>query len=211
MTLAIIDYGSGNLHSVQKACEKVAGDLPVIVTSSPDDVLKASHIILPGVGAYSDCVQGLKALDGMVQALEQRVLKDKIPFLGICVGMQMLFQRGYEHGEHAGLGWLEGEVRPMKKLMPAPECDELSIPHMGWNSLDINDTAHPLFAGIEQGADVYFVHSYAAAQSVGTLATTDYGVSLCAAVAKGNIAGTQFHPEKSQQVGLQLLKNFVSL
>lgn len=219
MALAIIDYGSGNLHSVQKACERVADGMDVVVTSDPAVVRAASHVLLPGVGAYGDCVRGLKALDGMVDALSEHALEKKKPFLGICVGMQMLFERGHEHGAHEGLGWLKGEVRPLKTLLPKPECDELNIPHMGWNSLVLPTEPHPLFDEVEQGADVYFVHSYAAAQAgeagaalpVDTIAAAHYGAELCAAVAQDNIMGTQFHPEKSQSVGLKLLANFIRL
>lgn len=205
MSVAIIDYGSGNLRSVAKAFERVA-DGDVWVTSAPEKVAVASHIVLPGVGAFADCMQGLQALPGMLDALRAQVLENKKPFLGICVGMQMLFERGHEHGVHAGLGWLKGEVVAL-----APDA-ALKIPHMGWNDLEITGT-HPLLAGINTGDHAYFVHSYHAqcAEDADRLATVTYGQSVTAVVGRGNIMGTQFHPEKSQATGLRLLKNFLSL
>lgn len=201
MTVAIIDYGSGNLRSVAKAFERVGAK--VQVTSDIKDVAAATHIVLPGVGAFADCMHGLKALSGMLDTLEKEVRQKKKPFLGICVGMQMLFERGYEHGVHAGLGWLEGEVVPL--------VSKLKVPHMGWNDLRINGD-HKLLSGIKTGAHVYFVHSYHAAckHSADVLATVEYGQTITAVVGRGNIMGTQFHPEKSQETGLTLLKNFLS-
>jgi glutamine amidotransferase len=221
MSLAIIDYGSGNLRSVAKAFHHVTS-LPVQVIRQPEALQSASHIVLPGVGAYGDCMRGLAALPGMLDALSEQVLVRGKPFLGICVGMQMLFARGFEHGEHAGLGWLEGEVvgirdsgfgireKPANRESPIPDPQSLKIPHMGWNELAIT-TPHPLLAGIPAGAHAYFVHSYHAVGSRDVIATTDYGQTIAAVVAKGNIMGTQFHPEKSQQTGLRLLKNFVNV
>ena len=221
MSIAIIDYGSGNLRSVAKAFEHVAA-LPVTITRAPQALAAASHIVLPGVGAFGDCMRGLMALSGMLEALEEQVRGRKKPFLGICVGMQMLFARGHEHGEHAGLGWLEGEVAGIRdsgfgireKLAPTespiPNPQSLKIPHMGWNELTI-PAPHPLLSGLASGAHAYFVHSYHAVGSRDVIATTDYGQSIAAVVAKDNIMGTQFHPEKSQQTGLRLLQNFVSL
>jgi imidazole glycerol-phosphate synthase subunit HisH len=201
--LAIIDYGSGNLRSVAKAFERVGADARV--TSAPQDVAAASHIVLPGVGAFADCMAGLTAIPGMLEALGEEVLTRKKMFLGICVGMQMLFDEGHEHGVHKGLGWLKGKVLPLTG-------SNLKIPHMGWNDLQITQT-HPLLAGIDTGAHAYFVHSYHAqcAHSADVLATTPYGQSVTAVVGQGNIFGTQFHPEKSQDTGLRLLKNFVSM
>jgi glutamine amidotransferase len=205
----IIDYGSGNLRSAAKALERAAhesgfaGD--VRVTAMPGDVAGASHIVLPGVGAFADCMNGLRALPGMVEALTQAVRHEGKPFLGICVGMQLLASRGLEHGVHEGLGWLPGDV---KKLEPNDRT--LKVPHMGWNELVVKQ-AHPLFAGIETGDHAYFVHSYHFAPAdpdvVGL--TTEYGGTLAAAVVRGNIAGTQFHPEKSQEAGLRLIANFL--
>jgi imidazole glycerol-phosphate synthase subunit HisH len=205
--LAIIDYGSGNLRSVAKAFERVAPDSQIQVTQSPEVVRQASHIVLPGVGAFADCMQGLAALPGMLSALEEEVLGRKKYFLGICVGMQMLFETGYEHDTHKGLGWLKGEV---VKLSPADTS--LKIPHMGWNELIITQ-AHPLLANIGKGAEAYFVHSYhaACAHESDIAATTQYGQTISAVVARSNIMGTQFHPEKSQKAGLQLLKNFIGM
>jgi len=205
----VIDYGSGNLRSAAKALARAAHDSgfggEVKVTASPEDVAGASHIVLPGVGAFADCMNGLKALPGMVEALTREVRHRHKPFLGICVGMQLLASRGLEHGVHEGLGWLAGDV---KRLEPADRT--LKIPHMGWNEIRV-ERAHPLFAGIESGAHVYFVHSFCfepADRDVVGL-TADYGGPLVAAVVRGNIAGTQFHPEKSQEAGLRLLANFL--
>ena len=208
MTIAIIDYGSGNLRSAAKAFERVAGGKhEIIVTRLPEDIARASHIVLPGVGAYADCMLGLKALPGMLATLSREVLENGKKFLGICVGMQMLFEKGYEHGAHDGLGWLKGEVVALK-----PQDSALKIPHMGWNNLDINGN-HPLMKGIESGRHAYFVHSYHAVctQSSDVLATADYGQKVTAAVARGNIMGVQFHPEKSQETGLALISNFIHL
>jgi imidazole glycerol-phosphate synthase subunit HisH len=200
--LAIIDYGSGNLRSAAKALERVGADARV--TRAPADLKSASHIVLPGVGAFADCMQGLSAIPGMLAALEEEVLSRKKLFLGICVGMQMLFETGHEHGTHKGLGWLKGEV------VPLVGSASLKIPHMGWNALQI-PCPHPLLRGIENGNHAYFVHSYRAVATnpETVLATTAYGQTIAAVVGQGNIFGTQFHPEKSQETGLRLLKNFV--
>ena len=206
--ITIIDYGSGNLRSVAKAFERVAGSgHNVIVTSSPQAIADASHIVLPGVGAFADCMDGLNALSGMIKMLEQQVLERKKPFLGICVGMQMLFERGFEHGKHEGLGWLKGEVLKLE-----PPNTELKIPHMGWNNLSIR-SQHPLMKSITDGAHAYFVHSYHAIcrNDSDIIATVDYGQTITAVVGRGNILGTQFHPEKSQETGLRLLGNFLEL
>jgi len=208
MTVAIIDYGSGNLRSVAKAFESVAGGfIPVQLTRSPDDIATASHVVLPGVGAFADCMAGLKALPGMLQILQEEVVQRKKPFLGICVGMQMLFEHGHEHGVHAGLGWLKGEVVALK-----PSDASLKIPHMGWNDLQITGK-HPLLKGIKTSEHAYFVHSYHAQcrDNSEVLATVSYGQTITAVVGRDNIMGTQFHPEKSQETGLKLLKNFIGL
>ncbi len=205
MHIAIIDYGSGNLRSVARAFEHVTGDASVVdVTSDPSALAKASHIVLPGVGAYGDCMRGLTALGGMLDAMREQVIMGRKPFLGICVGMQMLFERGHEHGVHTGLGWLSGEVVPL-----TTDDVSLKIPHMGWNDLQISGK-HPLLAGIATGDHAYFVHSYHASctNAQNLLATVGYGQSVAAVVGQDNIMGTQFHPEKSQDTGLQLLKNF---
>ncbi|MDX1975255.1 MAG: imidazole glycerol phosphate synthase subunit HisH [Rickettsiales bacterium] len=205
MSVAIIDYGSGNLRSVAKAFERIAAGKQVVVTNDPAALKNASHIVLPGVGAFADCMRGLKQITGMIDALEEQVLEHKKPFLGICVGMQMLFQKGHEHGLHDGLGWLIGEV------VALPQQPH-KIPHMGWNTLAIKHD-HPLLKGIQEGAHAYFVHSYHAVgcDRADVLATVDYGQEITAIVARGNIIGTQFHPEKSQATGLALLKNFVGI
>ena len=212
MSVAIVDYGSGNLHSAAKAFERAARecghDQPVIVTSNPDDVAKADRIVLPGVGAFADCKRGLVAVPGMVDALEETVRKKGRPFFGICVGMQLLAERGLEYQVTPGLGWLDGEVTKI-----APSDPELKIPHMGWNTLDLK-TMHPLLDEIPLGPDglhAYFVHSYhfKTANNDDLVAQTDYGGPLTAIVGRDNIVGTQFHPEKSQKLGLRLISNFL--
>lgn len=206
MRVVIIDCGAGNLHSVRKAVATAlpeGAQLDVVTDAAALD--NATHIILPGVGAFADCMRGLNALPGMRAALERRVLHDKVPFLGICVGMQMLFERGHEHGEHDGLGWFKGQVRAI-----APNDAALRIPHMGWNALKPQKD-HPLLRNISPGAHVYFVHSYAACDTVPdeVLATVDYGGPIVAVIGRDHIVGTQFHPEKSQRIGLQLIANFL--
>lgn len=212
MDVAIIDYGSGNLHSAAKAFERAAAETGteqrILVTSDPKAVRKAGRIVLPGVGAYADCLSGLIAVDGMRQALEEAVRQDGKPFLGICVGMQLLSERGFEHGTTQGFGWIKGDVK-----MIEPAGPELKIPHMGWNILR-KTRDHPILAGIpdgEHGWHAYFVHSYAlsGADEAELLAQTDYGGAVTAMVVKDNIAGTQFHPEKSQKLGLKLISNFL--
>jgi glutamine amidotransferase len=206
-TLALIDYGSGNLASAAKALARASnGKLDIITTADPEAVMQAERVVLPGVGAFADCMRGLSAVPGMVEALRDKVLKEGAPFLGICVGMQLLATVGVEFGRHAGLGWIAGEVVKITPSDPA-----LKIPHMGWNELK-KVQSHPLLEGVPDGAHAYFVHSF---QLLPTLeddlvATTDYGGPLTAMVCNENIAGTQFHPEKSQATGLKLLENFVS-
>lgn len=206
--VAIIDYGGGNLHSVCAGLRRVMGPQDTLdVTDNPQALREASHILLPGVGSFGQCMTALRACEGMIAALEQRVHQDRIPFLGICVGMQMLFERGYEHGEHTGLGWLRGNVTAIPRLDPT-----MRIPHMGWNALHIIRD-HPILAGITDGEDAYFVHSYHASNTSpdDILATTDYGHPLTALVAHGSIIGAQFHPEKSHTTGKQLLENFLKM
>jgi len=207
--VALIDYGSGNLRSAEKALTRAADEHStghsIVVTADPAIAAKAERIVLPGVGAFADCMAGLRRLPGMVEALSEAVIGRGIPFLGICVGMQLLAEVGREFGDHPGLGWVKGEVVRMTLADPA-----LKIPHMGWNELAF-PRPHPLFAGLEPGAHVYFVHSYVIrpADSGEVLATTDYGGPFAAAVGRGNIVGTQFHPEKSQAAGLAILGNFL--
>lgn len=204
MTVAIIDYGSGNLRSAAKAFAHV-GTESVVVTADPDAVARADRIVLPGVGAFADCRRGLYALDGMVEALIEAVIAKAQPFLGICVGMQLMATRGLEHGAHDGFDWIAGSVEAI-----APADRTLKIPHMGWNDLTPRRD-HPLLAGLGPDPHMYFVHSYhlAAADDWNVLATVDYGGSVTAAVGRDNLVGTQFHPEKSQALGLRLIENFL--
>jgi len=199
VSLALIDYGAGNLHSVHNAL-KAAGAGGVHVTADPDVVAKADRIVLPGVGAFAHCMEALSAIDGMVAAMEQRVRVEGTPFLGICVGMQLLADAGVEHGTTRGLGWISGTVRAI-----APAVD-LKIPHMGWNDV-VPTQGAPL---IEAG-EAYFLHSYHfdAADDADVLAKTDHGGPLVAAVGRDNIMGVQFHPEKSQSYGINFLKRFL--
>jgi glutamine amidotransferase len=211
--VVIIDYGSGNLHSAAKAFERAAREsnagARITVTRNAEDVLSADRIVLPGVGAFADCKRGLDAVPGMRDALEHAVRKQGRPFLGICVGAQLLADRGLEHETVEGLGWISGEVRAIRPKDPA-----LKIPHMGWNTLRVLRD-HPLLVGIKTGPDglhAYFVHSYqlVVADPTSLVADTDYGGAVTAMVARDNMAGTQFHPEKSQTLGLALIANFLS-
>lgn len=201
-TLALIDYGAGNLHSVANAL-KAAGAEAVTVTADPDVVRAADRIVLPGVGSFKACAEGLRAIPGLIAAMEERVQVGGAPFLGICVGMQLLATRGVEHGVTAGLGWIAGEVRLIERTDPA-----IKIPHMGWN--DVALTPHYKSMLIEPG-EAYFLHSYhfATAEGASVAAMTDHGGGVVAAVAQGNIVGVQFHPEKSQAFGLALLSRFL--
>ena len=208
--VAIVDYGSGNLRSAAKAFERAARDLPleVTVTDAPEVVAEARWIVLPGVGAFADCRRGLAAVDGMEAALTEAVIARGRPFLGICVGMQLMATRGLEFGTHEGLGWIDGDV-----AMLAPADRRLKIPHMGWNDLVFPaGPRHPVFAGAGPGAHVYFVHGYVftriAPEQV--LAEVDYGGPLVAAVGRDNMVGTQFHPEKSQAGGLRVIADFLA-
>jgi len=207
MSVVIVDYGSGNLRSAEKALVRVAdGTQDIVVSSDPARVARADRIVLPGVGAFADCMNGLTRLDGMQAALTDAVVRRGVPFLGICVGMQLLAKTGHEFGSHAGLGWIDAEVRIL-----APQDATLKIPHMGWNGLHLVDR-HPLLADIAEDSDVYFVHSFAMTNCPprAVIATTDYGGAVVAAVAHDNIAGVQFHPEKSQAAGLRILANFLA-
>jgi len=203
---ALIDYGSGNLASAAKALARAAnGSSEIVTTADPEIVLTSERVVLPGVGAFADCMKGLSAIPGMVEALREKVLKEGAPFLGICVGMQLLATVGVEFGRHAGLGWIAGEV-----VKITPDDPALKIPHMGWNELKF-EQPHPLLDGIAPGAHAYFVHSFQLVPVLpdDLIATTDYGGPLTAMVGNENIAGTQFHPEKSQATGLTLLENFL--
>jgi glutamine amidotransferase len=215
MTTAIIDYGSGNLRSAAKAFARAAADIgkgDVIVTSAAKDIARADRIVLPGVGAFADCRKGLDAVPGMVEALQKVVIEQQRPFLGICVGMQLMADTGFEHGETQGLGWISGNVVELKPHGIAPEGGAFRVPHMGWNELIFDGVAHPLFTGFSNGDHMYFVHSYHLECAVPTqrLAAVNYGQSVTAAVGRDNIVGTQFHPEKSQALGLRLISNFLS-
>lgn len=211
--VVIIDYGSGNLHSAAKAFERAAretqANVRIEVSADPADVLAADRIVLPGVGAFADCKRGLDAVPGLRDALETTVRRQGRPFLGICVGMQLLADRGLEHVVTEGLGWIAGEVRLLE-----PTDRALKIPHMGWNTLTVARD-HPLLADIATGPSglhAYFVHSYhlAASDRTSIVAETDYGGPVTALVGRDNIVGTQFHPEKSQRLGLTLIANFLA-
>ena len=212
MNVAIVDYGSGNLNSAQKAFERASresgAEADIRVTADPDVIRAAERIVLPGVGAFADCMRGLDAVPGLLEALAEAVRRDGKPFLGICVGMQLLASVGREHAVVDGLGWIEGEVRAI-----APTDPKLKIPHMGWNTLELR-RPHPLLDGIptgETGLHAYFVHSYQLYPSdpSDVVAVADYAGPVTAVVARGNVAGTQFHPEKSQTLGLALIGNFL--
>jgi imidazole glycerol-phosphate synthase subunit HisH len=212
VTVAIIDYGSGNLHSAAKAFERAAREHglaePIVVTSDPDDVRRADRVVLPGVGAFADCRRGLDAVPGMVAALEESVCARGRPFLGICVGMQLMAERGREYVVTPGLGWIAGEVDRI-----APSDPGLKVPHMGWNTLNAY-RAHPLLDGIAvgpQGLHAYFVHSFhlRPAERADLIAEADYGGAVTAVVGRDTMVGTQFHPEKSQRLGLRLIANFL--
>lgn len=212
MTVAIIDYGSGNLHSAAKAFERAAREIghpePVAVTRDPEVAWRADRVVLPGVGAFADCRKGLDALDGMIEALNEVVRVKARPFFGICVGMQLMAERGREYAVTDGLGWIAGEV-----VKIAPDDESLKIPHMGWNTLDVV-TGHPVLAGLPLGSagrHAYFVHSYhlAARTEADVVARAQYGGAVTAIVARDTAFGTQFHPEKSQRFGLALIANFL--
>jgi glutamine amidotransferase len=212
MSVAIVDYGSGNLHSAAKAFERAARDCgydqPIVVTKDPDEVARAERVVLPGVGAFADCRRGLDAVSGMVEALNTRVRHQGRPFLGICVGMQLMAERGREYEVTAGLGWIPGEVDRI-----TPSDPGLKIPHMGWNTLN-EIRPHKLLEGIPvgpQGLHAYFVHSFhlKTAERSSLVAEADYGGPVTAIVGRDTVVGTQFHPEKSQRLGLKLIANFL--
>lgn len=210
--VAIIDYGSGNLKSAEKAFQRAGresgADADILVTDDPEKVRGAARIVLPGVGAFADCRAGLHAVTGMREVLEEQVIQKGVPFLGICVGMQLMAEKGLEKGSHEGFGWIPGAVKLIEPADPT-----LKVPHMGWNTISLN-REHALFEGIDTGPDglhAYFVHSYhlAASDPDTVLATADYGGPITAAVGRDNMVGTQFHPEKSQTLGLALIANFL--
>jgi len=212
MTVAIVDYGSGNLHSAAKAFERAARESghtqAILVTCEPDAIARADRVVLPGVGAFADCRRGLDAIPGMIDALNETVQRRGRPFFGICVGMQLLAERGREYEVTPGLGWIPGEVDQI-----TPDDPNLKIPHMGWNTLTVR-REHPLFDGLPlgpSGLHAYFVHSYEMkpAHQADLIAQADYGGPLTAVVGRDNIVGTQFHPEKSQRLGLALIGNFL--
>jgi glutamine amidotransferase len=212
MTTAIVDYGSGNLHSAAKAFERAAREHAlngaIVVTSDPGQIARAERVVLPGVGAFADCRRGLEALPGMVEALHDNVRNKGKPFFGICVGMQLMAERGHEKQVTQGLGWIAGEVRHIHPSDPA-----LKVPHMGWNTLRLK-RSHPLLDGLPLGDDglhAYFVHSYQleAADPADLVAQAEYGGPVTAIVGRDNMVGTQFHPEKSQKLGLALIANFL--
>lgn len=215
-SVALVDYGSGNLRSAAKALERVAaeagGGVRVVVTSEAEAVARADRIVLPGQGAFADCLAGLSAVPGMLEVLGDAVRRRGVPFLGICVGMQLLAERGLEHGVHPGFGWIPGEVVHIRDLPGHDPAARLPYPQMGWNALAWSARGHTLLEGLRQGSHVYFVHSYAlaAGERGDVMAETDYGGPVVAAVVRGNIAGVQFHPEKSQETGLRLLANFLA-
>ncbi|PIW26047.1 MAG: imidazole glycerol phosphate synthase subunit HisH [Rhodospirillales bacterium CG15_BIG_FIL_POST_REV_8_21_14_020_66_15] len=211
MTIALIDYGSGNLRSAAKAFERVLRGLgrtdAVRVTSDPETVAAADRVVLPGVGAFGDCRAGIQAIDGMAEALTEAVIARGRPFLGICVGMQLMATSGFEFGEHPGFGWIPGAVRALD-----PVDKTLKIPHMGWNELFwVGYREHPVLKDLANGQHAYFVHSFhlVPENAEHLLAVTDYGGPVTAAVGRDNLVGTQFHPEKSQAVGLKLIENFL--
>ena len=209
MIVAVIDYGSGNLRSVAKAIEKVVskiGEGKAIITSDPKEVLDATHIVLPGQGSFADCMLGLQAIGGMIDTLENQVVVKSLPFLGICVGMQLAADIGEENQKVAGLGWVPGKVVKLN-----PQSSSLKIPHMGWNSVKLTSAKHPVKDALQKEMEMYFVHSYhfEVKNSDHLIGTTEYEETLAAIVGKDNIIGTQFHPEKSQLAGLSFIEWFL--
>jgi imidazole glycerol-phosphate synthase subunit HisH len=210
MSVVIVDYGSGNLRSAAKAFERAVAETgrtdSVRVSCDPDAIARADHVVLPGVGAFADCRRGLDAVNGMLDAMREAVFVRGQPFLGICVGMQLLARIGHEHGDHPGLGWINGEVG----LLPAAALG-MKIPHMGWNDLEIQLPPHPVLHNMSSGAHAYFVHSFGFIPDdpATVAATVNYGEPVVAVIARDNLVGTQFHPEKSQATGLRLIGNFL--
>lgn len=211
-TVVIVDYGSGNLRSVAKAFERAtlssSCNSTVLVSAKPEDVSKADRVVLPGVGAFGDCLRGLELIPGLIESITDATIRKGRPFLGICVGMQLMATISREHGIHRGLDWIQGEVIPINPFIRVPP---LKVPHMGWNELQFLDKTNPLFSDLQDKSHVYFVHSYhfVVVNPKYCLATTDYGGSITAMVHRNNLVGTQFHPEKSQTIGLTLIANFL--
>ena len=202
-SVTIVDYGAGNMLSVCRAFRHVGAEVEIV--SDPARLAEARRLVVPGVGAFADCKRGLSEVPGMLDALEETVIKGGRPFLGICVGMQLMAERGREHGVHQGLGWIKGEVVPLE-----PSDPTLKIPHMGWNELEVL-RPHPVLAGLPAGAHAYFVHSYRmSCTDADELARIDYGGPVTAVIGRDNLVGTQFHPEKSQDAGLALIANFLT-
>ncbi|HLI10164.1 MAG TPA: imidazole glycerol phosphate synthase subunit HisH [Alphaproteobacteria bacterium] len=211
MTVVVIDYGSGNLRSAAKAVERAAASLAsppeVAVVADARAVLTAERIVLPGQGAFGDCAAGVRRVPGLREALEEAIIHKGRPFLGICVGMQLMASRGLEHGSHDGFGWISGEVVRLE-----PGEARLKIPQMGWNDLIVDQPDHPVLAGVPTGTDFYFVHGYAmrCRDPAHILAHVEYGQPLPAVIGRDNLVGTQFHPDKSQAAGLRLIANFLA-
>ena len=209
MRVGIIDYGSGNIRSVFKSFEKASllldKNIQIVIIDNVEELKKADKVVLPGVGAFADCMQGLNNINGLVELLNKMVIEDSKAFMGICVGMQLLANFSKEYGYTEGLSWIDGEVTSIVKVE-----EEMKVPHMGWNSIEF-DQKHSLFRGIKQDEDFYFVHSYKfnVQNNKFVLAKTHYGGDITAVVLKDNIMGTQFHPEKSQDAGIQFIKNFL--
>ena len=209
MRVGIIDYGSGNIRSVFKSFEKASllldKNIQIVIIDNVEELKKADKVVLPGVGAFADCMQGLNNINGLVELLNKMVIEDSKAFMGICVGMQLLANFSKEYGYTEGLSWIDGEVTSIVKVE-----EEMKVPHMGWNSIKF-DQKHSLFRGIKQDEDFYFVHSYKfnVKNNKFVLAKTHYGGDITAVVLKDNIMGTQFHPEKSQDAGIQFIKNFL--
>lgn len=206
--LVIIDYGSGNLHSLAKALENSTNEPKNIkISNNANDIKQASHVILPGVGAFDDCIKNLRKINGLQDSLEEFAFIAKKPFLGVCVGMQMLADESHEHEITKGLGWIGGKVLPIPRIN-----NTIKIPHMGWNNLEIISD-HSIFKNITNKSHVYFVHSYKfdCNNLNNVLADVEHGIKITAAIAKDNLIGLQFHPEKSQKVGLDILRNFVNM
>lgn len=207
MTVVVVDYGAGNLRSCAKALLAAARDsgIAVAVTADPKEVARADRIVLPGVGAFADCKAGIEAHAGLIEALNEAVIAKQRPFLGICVGMQLMATLGIEYGEHRGLDWIKGKV-----VRLTPNDPRLKIPQIGWNNLELA-ASHPVLSGLPKDADAYFVHSYhfVAEDPKDVLARVDYGGPVVAAIGRDNLIGVQFHPEKSQAVGLKLLADFL--
>lgn len=209
MKIAVVDYGAGNIRSAVRAFEHVAGQVGIAaevqVVTTPEAILAADRIVLPGDGAFADCIGALRSRTAMEAALEEAVRRRGRPFFGICVGMQLLATRGLEYGEHAGLGWIEGDVERI-----VPRDARLKVPHMGWNELRLTHP-HPVTEGLAAGSHAYFIHSYHLVPKAhdAVLAEADHGGPIVAVVAEGNVVGTQFHPEKSQATGLRMIANFL--